>query len=84
MAGKVFFLLNKMQSYVRLCFITLHFYFALHSTLGEPVGASLLAIVFLNEMLTLVEVFGGSLIIVGIYLFLKLQSGTKQAKTLNG
>ncbi|MFD1706895.1 YetF domain-containing protein [Siminovitchia sediminis] len=33
MAGKVFFLLNKMQSYVRLCFITLHFYFALHTRL---------------------------------------------------
>ena len=55
------------------------------STLGEPIGASLLAIVFLNEMLTFVEIFGGSLIIIGIYLFLKWQSGTnkvlsKQAK----
>ncbi|MDN4492825.1 EamA family transporter [Ureibacillus sp. BA0131] len=42
-------------------------------TLGEPVGASLLAIV-LGEMLTTIEIIGGSLIIIGIYLFLRMQS----------
>lgn len=46
------------------------------STLGEPIGASLLAIVLLGEMLTFVEVIGGSLIIMGIYLFLRMQSAS--------
>ncbi|GAK09472.1 LOW QUALITY PROTEIN: permease [Geomicrobium sp. JCM 19038] len=58
------------------------------STLGEPIGASLLAIVVLGEMLTLVELSGGILIIVGIYMFLRNQSRTddvleEQLKTLN-
>lgn len=51
------------------------------STLGEPIGASLLAIVLLNEMLTVIEMIGGALIIVGIYLFLKIQSGPNKALT---
>lgn len=48
------------------------------STLGEPVGASVLAIILLNEMLTPVEMVGGVLIIVGIFYFLRLQGGSKQ------
>lgn len=48
------------------------------STLGEPVGASILAIILLNEMLTPVEIIGGVLIIVGIFYFLRLQGGSKQ------
>lgn len=58
------------------------------STLGEPVGASLLAMLFFGEMLTVVEVIGGSLILTGIYLFLRYQSGSNQVlseqpKTIN-
>ncbi|GIN74544.1 multidrug transporter [Bacillus sp. J14TS2] len=53
------------------------------STLGEPIGASLLAIVLLNEMLTMIEMIGGALIIVGIYLFLKMQSSPNKALTGN-
>lgn len=48
------------------------------STLGEPIGASVLAIILLNEMLTPVEMVGGILIIVGIFYFLRLQGGSKQ------
>ncbi len=48
------------------------------STLGEPIGASVLAIILLNEMLTPVEMVGGILIIVGIFYFLRLQGGFKQ------
>jgi len=40
------------------------------SILGEPVGASLLAYFFLKEIPTIVEVLGGSLILVGIYIAL--------------
>ncbi len=36
--------------------------------LGEPIGSSLLATIFLQEIPTLMEVFGGGLILVGIYL----------------
>ncbi|GIO25288.1 multidrug transporter [Oceanobacillus sp. J11TS1] len=48
------------------------------STLGEPIGASLLAIVLLDEMLTPIEMVGGVLIIAGIFYFLRLQGGSKQ------
>ncbi|WP_066190105.1 DMT family transporter [Gracilibacillus timonensis] len=48
------------------------------STLGEPVGASMLAVILLQEILTPVEMIGGVLIIVGIFYFLRLQSGSKQ------
>jgi drug/metabolite transporter (DMT)-like permease len=48
------------------------------STLGEPIGASILAMILLNEMLTVVEMIGGVLIIAGIFYFLKLQGGSKQ------
>ena len=51
------------------------------STLGEPVGASLLAIVLLGEMLTIVEMVGGLLIIIGIYLFLRMQSESHKVHT---
>jgi len=36
--------------------------------LGEPIGSSLLATIFLHEVPTLMEVLGGSFILVGIYL----------------
>lgn len=49
------------------------------STLGEPIGASILAMIFLNEMLTTVEMIGGVLIIAGIFYFLRLQGGSKQS-----
>ncbi|MFD1415123.1 DMT family transporter [Oceanobacillus jeddahense] len=49
------------------------------STLGEPVGASILAVILLQEMLTTVEMIGGVLIIAGIFYFLRLQAGSKQA-----
>lgn len=48
------------------------------STLGEPIGASILAIFLLNEMITTIEIFGGIFIILGIFYFLRIQSGTKQ------
>lgn len=48
------------------------------STLGEPVGASILAIILLQEMLAPVEIIGGVLIIAGIFYFLRLQGGSKQ------
>lgn len=38
--------------------------------LGEPVGASILALIFLNEVPSVIEVLGGSLILAGIYLAL--------------
>lgn len=47
------------------------------STLGEPIGASILAMILLNEMLTAVEMLGGALIIAGIFYFLRLQGGSK-------
>ena len=40
------------------------------SLLGEPVGASLLALIFLREVPTMGEVFGAALILCGIYLAL--------------
>jgi len=48
------------------------------STLGEPVGASILAVILLHEKLTPVEMIGGVLIIAGIFYFLRLQAGSKQ------
>lgn len=55
------------------------------STLGEPIGASILAIFLLNEMITQVEIVGGIFIILGIFYFLRMQSGTKQpAKSAGG
>lgn len=48
------------------------------STLGEPIGASILAIFLLNEMITTIEIVGGIFIILGIFYFLRIQGGTKQ------
>lgn len=48
------------------------------STLGEPIGASILAILLLNEMITTIEIVGGIFIILGIFYFLRIQGGTKQ------
>ncbi|GAK13373.1 DMT family transporter [Geomicrobium sp. JCM 19039] len=50
------------------------------STLGEPIGASTLAAIFLGEMFTTVELIGGVLIITGIYLFLRSQSSMYKIK----
>ncbi|WP_369412847.1 EamA family transporter [Oceanobacillus alkalisoli] len=48
------------------------------ATLGEPIGASVLAIFLLNEMLTPVEAVGGILIIAGIFYLLRLQGDLKE------
>lgn len=48
------------------------------ATLGEPIGASVLAMFILNEMLTVVEIVGGILIITGIFYFLRLQGNAKK------
>ena len=48
------------------------------STLGEPIGASILAIFLLNEMIESVEIVGGIFIILGIFYFLRIQSRTEQ------
>ena len=41
--------------------------------LGEPVGASILAYFVLDEHLTLLQVAGGALVLLGIYLALRTQ-----------
>ncbi len=41
--------------------------------LGEPVGASILAYFILDEHLTLLQVSGGALVLIGIYLALRTQ-----------
>ncbi|MGI6554973.1 MAG: DMT family transporter [Bacillota bacterium] len=43
------------------------------SVLGEPIGASILAGIFLHEMPAGLQVIGAGLILIGIYLFMKLQ-----------
>ena len=48
--------------------------------LGEPVGASLLAWIFLREIPNGVEVIGGSLILIGIFLALISDSGETTKK----
>lgn len=44
------------------------------SVLGEPIGASILAGMFLSELPTTLQVWGAGLILIGIYLFMKLSS----------
>lgn len=44
------------------------------STLGEPIGASILAFFILHERLSVTEMIGGVIILCGIYLFLRVQS----------
>jgi drug/metabolite transporter (DMT)-like permease len=48
------------------------------SILGEPIGASLLAYFIFGEVVTLSQWIGGSLILVGIYLFIKFQDKVDQ------
>ncbi len=48
------------------------------AVLGEPVGATLLAFIILNEVPTLTQVLGGTLILTGI--FLAFRKGVPQAK----
>jgi drug/metabolite transporter (DMT)-like permease len=40
------------------------------SVLLEPIGASLLAVIILGEHLTLVQVIGGTVVLIGVYLYL--------------
>lgn len=47
--------------------------------LGEPIGASILALIFLGEIPSFFEVFGGVLILLGIYLA-SLTQNTKDCK----
>jgi drug/metabolite transporter (DMT)-like permease len=42
--------------------------------LGEPVGASILAYYILGETITYSQLAGGSIIIIGVYLFMKVNS----------
>lgn len=51
------------------------------SMLGEPIGATCLAIIFLNQNITELQIFGGFVVLIGIYLFLKNQA--KEKVTLN-
>nr|WP_255700245.1 DMT family transporter [Lactobacillus sp. S2-2] len=48
------------------------------SMLGEPIGATVLAIIFLNQKITALQIFGGIIVLIGIYLFLKNQAKEKQ------
>ncbi len=41
------------------------------SILGEPIGASLLAFLLLNERMTVFQIIGGLIVIFGLYLFLR-------------
>lgn len=56
------------------------------SVLGEPLGASILAGLLLNELPTSLQVVGSAIIIVGVYLFMKLSAqsdGTDKPYQLN-
>jgi drug/metabolite transporter (DMT)-like permease len=44
------------------------------SVLGEPIGASILAALFLKELPTSLQVVGSAIIIVGVYMFMKLSA----------
>jgi drug/metabolite transporter (DMT)-like permease len=52
------------------------------SILGEPVGASLLAYLFLKEVPTWMEVLGGGCILVGIYISLSKREPTTEGISL--
>ncbi|WNB90195.1 DMT family transporter [Bacillus sp. NEB1478] len=49
--------------------------------LGEPVGASLLAIILLNETLSFTQCIGGLIVLLGLYFF--LQNTRKKSKNNN-
>jgi len=44
------------------------------SVLGEPIGASILAGIFLGELPTALQITGASLILIGIYFFMKFST----------
>lgn len=44
------------------------------SVLGEPIGASILAGIFLAELPTTLQILGATLILIGIYLFMRLSA----------
>lgn len=48
--------------------------------LGEPLGATLLAYLFLNETLTFLQWSGGAIVLIGLYLFLKSNRKFKEGK----
>ncbi|USS89954.1 MULTISPECIES: DMT family transporter [Fructilactobacillus] len=48
------------------------------SMLGEPIGATILAVIFLHQKVTALQILGGVIVLVGIYLFLKNQSKENQ------
>lgn len=50
------------------------------SILGEPVGATLLAVLLLNEQLILTQLLGGLLVLFGVFFFL-LQKQPKSTIT---
>lgn len=43
------------------------------SILGEPVGATILAVLLLGEKVTLLQMFGGLLVLLGVFFFLMQQ-----------
>jgi drug/metabolite transporter (DMT)-like permease len=50
------------------------------AALGEPVGASVLALVLLRERPMVAEIVGGSAILAGIYLVMRMSPEAAQAK----
>ncbi|WLV24079.1 DMT family transporter [Aciduricibacillus chroicocephali] len=57
---------NFLLSYVNTTTISM-------SVLGEPVGATILAAILLHEQVTLLQVFGGCIVLVGVFIFLSQQ-----------
>lgn len=49
--------------------------------LGEPVGASILAYFLLGEMLSLYQLIGGFLAIVGVFIFIRFNKWNRKLKT---
>ncbi|MDF2946213.1 MAG: EamA/RhaT family transporter [Bacillales bacterium] len=54
------------------------------SILGEPVGASILAYIFLHEVLSITQIIGGMFVLVGVWTFLmKQKANNKNYEILN-
>ncbi|AXI10743.1 EamA family transporter [Oceanobacillus zhaokaii] len=57
---------NWLLNYVNATFISM-------SILGEPVGATTLAVIILGERLSILQIIGGVIVLVGVFLFLMQQ-----------
>ncbi|WP_353855641.1 DMT family transporter [Bacillus sp. Bos-x628] len=51
------------------------------SILGEPVGATILAVLLLGEKVTFIQMFGGLLVLLGVFFFLMQQRQGRVMKT---